>query len=716
MKRSLIGTVSWVCVVTACGGQRDELGAGEPTSSGGNAGASSSSGATGDSTSPVGELAIPPDQTSLARGPACDFYPCFEACGRKIAAAPVEPAFGFASDRSIPWGVRDVTPLGGDSVLVLTMLSAEVRSATDMSLLGSVPVPDGFQAATVGDRALVQANRGGLALLDLSSAAAPRVSAWWFEAGDLEPNLSLLEAFEAGDLEPNLWLIGAVEAGLLLRTRGGVSLLALDDAGRARELHCIPTTGYPVAALAGDVLALTDSGNLDDTPMQGALYRVSAEGARAIGSVPIDDETPFIGAGSRLAVLSNIGRTLSVYDVSGSAPEAVAVRNDLPQVGSGRLSAGGFVFFGEGAEEIAIDLAGELEVYDVEPVAESECFTRLVPRAAGTTVMVSPLLPGRRLSGEVLPFESCPALHTYHDSPTGALSPDGQSLWFASTYSDYRLILRDLLSGEQQSFAGPIAGDLYWIGDRLIGAITEGHDYDILVTSRLELSSIDDPVTSLGSVPSPGPFIALRATRSELWALSYAEDYIFGEEPPSQRVLWRLDPTEAAPAPVRFDDLDVGSVRTLEVAGDRLYLIGETAVHVVDRDGFELARLDLAAPLTSSAAAEPGLFVLDGSSTLFWLRRDASALTPLVQDCAGCTLLGADATRVYVSTSSPRDAHHPLLRQFDPFLSYTELRAYDLDGVLVGRHPIPPTEDPLLTSASRIVSISGTITVLEPSP
>jgi hypothetical protein len=90
-------------------------------------------------------------------------------------------------------------------------------------------------------------------------------------------------------------------------------------------------------------------------------------------------------------------------------------------------------------------------------------------------------------------------------------------------------------------------GDARWIGDRVVIAQTRGGDYGIETVTTLTVASALPPRALFAELLSPGPVLGLRATESDLWALSYAKGYEGDGPLPNERVLWRLDPTTAVP-------------------------------------------------------------------------------------------------------------------------------------------------------------------------
>ena len=94
--------------------------------------------------------------SSVTIGATCSRYPCVEVCGQRIAVAPVEPAFGFTDAGSVPWQLGRGNELSGGRLLTVNGLDAEIRDATDLTLLGRTPVPSASRSAALADVALVQ--------------------------------------------------------------------------------------------------------------------------------------------------------------------------------------------------------------------------------------------------------------------------------------------------------------------------------------------------------------------------------------------------------------------------------------------------------------------------------------------------------------------------------------------------------------------------------
>jgi hypothetical protein len=642
-----------------------------------------------------------PPTGSLSRGPACSFYACFDACGQRVAVAPVEPAFGFSNAGSIPWQMGKAAPLDGDRVLTVNGQAAEVRSATDFSLLDRVPLPGAYRAATVGPLALVQEQLGALALLELSAAAPASVRAWWFDAG-------------AG--APRLGLLGVVGERFVLRNLGGVSLVEVAADG-PRETSCFQEpegAGWASIELIGDVLAIAEL-LVNGEATQARLFRISDSGATEIGTLPLEAEIPFGGESNLLTLTSDNRRRLTLYDLSGEQPVEVAIADGVPTSTDEENSIGGFQLRGIEDQLVALDLRGGLARYDVTAIPGSECLWRLQSLTGTEAFIVSPLLGDNRLPPVPVPDVSCPARRAPYYASLGTLSPDGSTVIFEAG-SGSGWVFLDVATGDERIVTTLPAGEsVHWVGERLVIGRTEGSDWGIVVQSRLTVTSATRPETVIAELPSPGPVITLRATQRDVWGLSYAKNYEYGTAPPSARRLWRVDPGAPTPDIIVLEDVAVDDVEQLEASGDRVYVLRRQRVQVLDRDGRTLSEVRLPAVATSTAASERGFFMIDGAGTLSWLAADADSFSVLA-DCPGCALQSADATRVYVTAHAPRDARHPGLRQYDELLGYSDLLAYELDtGTLVGRQPISPSVTPLRIAAGRVVSISGTVLALRPS-
>lgn len=383
------------------------------------------------------EVPVGPEGT--ASWQQCASYPCVTFCGEPVAIAPVESPFGFSNAGSIPWGIRSASPIDADHVLTLTMQEAEVRSSSDFTVVGRIPVPgQAFRSAVSDGWALAQ-TESGLALLDVSSPSDPRVQSWWFDAGDGFPYLSL---------------VGAVDKYFVMMTRRGASIFEVSN-GVPRELSCLlllATPAWTSVELYGDVLAIA----WEDAA---TLFRVSTDGPGQLATLPNNDELPFIGSGTRVALASNNRTSLTLYDTSGVELTQVAVADDLPQNSNQDQAIGGFAIRGDNGE-VAFDLLGELEAYDVEPVAGSECLWRVTSRVNDEAFIISPVSPEQRFPVEPIPNVECPALNSYHEAYTGALSPDGQTLLFESGIES-SWVFRDLSTGEERSFEDTYLSD--WV-------------------------------------------------------------------------------------------------------------------------------------------------------------------------------------------------------------------------------------------------------------
>lgn len=277
---------------------------------------------------------------------------------------------------------------------------------------------------------------------------------------------------------------------------------------------------------------------------------------------------------------------------------------------------------------------------------------------------------------------------------TAALSPDERSVLFGDGSSNVWTV-RELTTGEETPepmlpAMGALlpGGGAHWIGDRVAIAQTRGGDYGIETVTTLTLATALPPRTLVAELRSPGPVLSLRATESDLWALSYGKGYEGDGPLPNERVLWRLDPTTAAPQLEVLASVRVGALDQLAAHGQHAYLADTDKLRSIARDGTLIRELPLPAPPTSIAASELGVFIADGSERLWQLAPDAESWTLLVTDCPACELRGAAGERVYVTLHSPRDARNEHTRRYDWQLGYEELRAYAIapaGATLVGR-------------------------------
>jgi hypothetical protein len=421
----------------------------------------------GDGPPPSGAVPI----ASLARGPACSFYPCFEACGHNIAIATVEPAFGFSEAESVPWRWLRGAVVTSGRVLGLDQQRVELRDAVDLRLLGSSPLA-GRMAIALGDRVWMQTHGAALAVID-TVTDTPTVTAWWFDAGPVAGARVVPGNWSRAD-RPWLELLGAVRDRLLVRTASGFSAIEPDVAG-PREAFCIETPASSIwtqSALRGDVLAIAEM-STEGEPLVAHLLRVSADEASEIGSLPIGAEVPLGGQGDRLTLTSDNRRRITSYDVSGPTPVELAVADGLP-TDTDDAPLGGFELRGFGRRRVAIDLRGRLERYDVSPLDDAPCLWRLEPRAGGAAYLVSPLWPDERRPAEPVPAVTCPERRSEYYADAMALSPDERSVLFGDGHFNL-WIVRDLASGEEQAEAmlpAPGAllpgGDAHWIGDRVV--------------------------------------------------------------------------------------------------------------------------------------------------------------------------------------------------------------------------------------------------------
>jgi hypothetical protein len=636
---------------------------------------------------------------------ACSLYPCFEACGSSIAVAPVERPFGFSEVVSEPWRWARATPVGAARALSIDDHGVEVRSTTDLGLLGRAPLPGGIDSAAVGDVALVQWPGGGaLGGVEVGAAGAPSLTSWWF-------------VVDAGS--PYLRLLGSTGGRFAISTLGGVSFVELSDTG-PREALCVPRLGLGDGdiRLIGDVLAMAD-GDAESRPGLAHLYRIDASGSREFAALPIEAALPFGGDGDWLTLTSDNRRRITSYDVSGVEPVEVGIAENLP-TGSDDAPLGAFEFRGAGGQRVALDLQGGLERYDVTPIPGAECLWRLSSRATAEAFIVSPLMPGARLPAEPVPVVLCPARREYYDPTYGALGPDQRSVLFRDQVAD-TWVIRDLISGEERSDATLPNGSPAWVGERWVFTESEGTDFGLTRRTRVSVMSADASARLIAGLQSPGPVLVTRATARDVWALSYAREFDYGHEQPDERVLWRLDPGAGPPDIRVLSGVRVGAEDRLEAHGDTAYVLRPAEVSVIDRDGNTLADVPLPASVASSAASESGLFILGGGERLWRLAPGEAVFSLVAEQCAGCTLVGAAGARIYAVQHAPRYAWHPRERGLDYAIAYADLVAYVLSegaATVAGRHPLAValggSGSSLLVGDTRVLALGSSLLALEP--
>jgi hypothetical protein len=629
--------------------------------------------------------------------------PSMLACGHPISLAPVEPSFGFSLAAGSPEPGFHSSSLSGGAVLISTGQEAVVRSSTDFGVLGRVAVPGGdVRSAVVGGWALVEGYQSGLALLDVSSPANPRVHSWWLDASQGQAWLSL---------------VGASQGLFALRTHSGLSFVEIGEAG-PREVFCFEqpeSVSWGNIDLNGNVLAIKERLLGTSTTDVPRLYHVTESGVSAWTSLPFEGVFRFISTGGHMAIESNLSRQLTLYDVTGAEPREIATVDGLP-MGFRERAIGGFNLR---SEQLAVDLRGNLELYDVTPIAGSECLLRVVPRAGGESFIISPLIPEQRLPAAPVPSVSCPGPERANVG-TITVSPDGNTLLQSS--GDRRWIFRDMRTGEERSMPRiPDAEGVswlptaYWVGDRLVIREKYISASDTLTTdSWLRIAAVEAPNATLARVNSPWPIITMGTNGEELWALTYSETNPAIENKGHR--LWRLDPKAEVPSPVILTT-EVDDVSTFEVLGDRLYLVGADSLRITDRDGNTLQQVPLPAAAESTAVSALGFFMANDEVGGVWhLAPQASSFVPLVEDCVACTVLGANASRVYLSAVAPPDPLAPLLEAHREEVTYRELRAYDMqssDPQLVGRYPISFGFTNRLVSAGGTLAFIGTDALIE---
>lgn len=605
-------------------------------------------------------------------GSVCDKLTCFTACQEQIAVAPMEQPTGFVPVQAQS-SVYESWPLGSDMVLAIGPFFAEVRKSSDLSLLGSAPLPATWTllgSAVAGNTGFVRDGRENLVVLDLTNPAAPRATAWWLSAGSP---------------------LGGWRGKLVLDTHSGVSFVDVSNPLAPVESFCLPVGGE---AIAGDTFIGergTPAGTIAD------IYHLDPTLANLAPWASLEPGPYFFLDGMRVATHGQ-GSNLVLYDLGGAAPVEMA-RTKLAYTYHWNLPVGGF-FVEEAADQsdvIALDLRGALEPYSVSQDAGNACMYRLEALDANAAFLVSAWLPGARFTPDSLPPFHCPVEDTVNDArAAAALSPDGHTLLLPG-YKGW--VFRDLDTGiDRISAVGPVGypDALGWVGDRIVD-ITQMISVEVQSSSAAILD-VANPQSALATVDGLDPYTQ--------W-LGVSGGQMIGFSP-SARVqsavsptLWLLDPN-AATAVSKPLGLSADTGYTGYLWNDKLVVLHDAVATVFNLDGSEQVRIALPpsiATAKSRMVSDLGWFAATDAGEILRFDPTLGTFAVRVESCVQCWLLGADAERIYVEALGP-DALGPLepppSSPWDAFrdyvyLGYAELRAYAVtDGSypLVGRYPL----------------------------
>jgi hypothetical protein len=605
----------------------------------------------------------PPDAN-----PVCETLGCFSACSEQIAVAALEQPMGFVA---VPTGSTafHTMPLGADMVLAFGPAIADIRKASDLSLVGSVALPGiwRFQEAVVGNSLFVGDGYGNIAALDLSNPAAPRTTAWWLSAG-----------------VP----VGSWRGQLVLDGSYGISLLDVANPLAPVESWCAP--GIGAEFVSGDTLVGRGDG--------ATVYRLDPERRTAAlwATIPMGDSALFAMDGQRLVIpaAGGGGWDVGLYDLGGNAPVEVARHEQLyhPYL----WSNSGFFFEAESSDltrTIAYDMRAAFEPYSVASVAGSECLYRLDARNGSASFVISGYLPGMRFSPDALPPVHCPVEDTVYGGTAAALSPDGHTLLLPGSNG---WVFRDLDTGTDSIKGGGeyLPDDVAWIGDRLLAV------KKLLATevsgSWATIYDAANPQTEVAKVNGLDPYTEWLGASNGL--LVGFTDSSSDDIPP---YLSRLDP-QAATVASRPIPLPAKRGYQAQLWKDRLIVFSDSEAILFDLDAVELSRVALPssfAGATTRLVDELGWFATTKAGELLRLDPATGNVAVGTTGCVACRLLGADGKRVYVQASGP-EALAPLApppgsdsnaEQEYSRLSYPELRAYGVTNdsyALVGRYPL----------------------------
>ena len=593
----------------------------------------------------------------------CETLTCFSACQGQIASAPIDQPMGFVPVPS-PSYAYETFPLGSDMVLATGRSFSEIRKWSDLSLLGSVPLPGtwGYEStAVVGNTAFVRDGHWNLAVLDLTDPTAPRATAWWPAAGSP---------------------VGSWRGKLVLSTGHGVSFLDVSNPLAPLESFCLP--GIGAEFISGDTLVSSAAKvyRLDPALNTAALW----------ASMPLGDTRLYAMEGMRLVIPATGGNgwNVGLYDLGGAAPLEVARHEQLyhPYL----WSNSGFFFEAESTDlsrTIAYDMRGAFEPYSVSTIAGSECLMRLDALDGSAAFVISYWLPGARFSPDSPPPVRCPVEDPVGDARgVAALSPDGHTLLLPGGKGVG--VFRDVDTGmdatDKEATVG-IPDFLAWIGDRILAV-----DKTLAVEFQSSSATIFDAGNPQGAPAKVGldPYTNwLGVSGGQMIGFTSAPGYQSSSSP----TLALLDPN-AATLVSKPIGLPTNASNLGYLWNDKLVAFDSGKAIVFNLDGSEQGRIALPSFIVAKTflLANLGWFATTEAGEILRFDPASGTVEVGVTSCVRCALLGADSERVYAlgPLAPPPGSVWEATRNYLD-LTYTELRAYTVTKgkyPLVGRYPL----------------------------
>ncbi|MBN2575249.1 MAG: hypothetical protein JXP73_11860 [Deltaproteobacteria bacterium] len=642
------------------------------------------------------------DAPGVEANPLCETFACFSACQRQIPVAPVEQPTGFVPVPAKSYAY-ETFPLGADMVLATGRSFAEIRKASDLSLVGSLPLPATWSyesTAVVGNTAVVRDGHANLAVLDLSNPAAPRATAWWFP-----------------------WVgypVGSWHGKLVLSTGHGVSFLDVSNPLAPVETLCLPSARAEF--IAGDTLVGRGKGaevyRLDAALNTGALW----------ASIPLGDTRLYAMEGQRLVIpaAGGGGWDVGLYDLGGAAPVEVARHEQLhhPYL----WSSAGFFYEAEStdlAKTIAYDMRGAFEPHSVSALAGAECLYRLDAMDGSAALVVSGWLPGMRFSPDAPPAVVCPAEDPIGEARgAGALSPDGRTLVVPSSAG---WVFRDLDTGADAIMGGGprYPDDVGWVQDRIV-AVESLRGLENMI-SWATIYDAAAPQKEVGRIADLGLYTQWLGT-SGGQMIGFGSGPVFQSSDYSLN-LWLLDP-HTATVVAKPLGLPTGTDYAGHLWQDKLVVLQGAEAIVFDLDGNAQGRITLPSFVAAAKTlllAEPGWFAATETGEILRFDPAAATVEVAVTGCVWCTLLAADSERLYVRALGPgalaQLAPPPGTSPVDVInhyfnLGYAELRAYAITNgsyPLVGRYPLTePSIGRLLVGSKLAVLGDGALLLAAP--
>lgn len=581
----------------------------------------------------------------------------------------------FAIDDAGAFGISDVAHAAtvvrvaarvGEHVVQLDGARLVVRAAAldgapargDLEPSGDVYL--GWFASSldvVSEERVVVQTGAGATFVDLDAAGVPSVSAVWRGAT----------------------VLGADAGRIAIRVPGGFALVDVADPRAPVEVACAHgpagVFGYdfPLRMQDGHLLVVDSA---SDDAWRAWLYDVDTLPIGAPLAIPGDAPTAVLHR-DRLLVFPNANEDVAVlYQIEEGALEALA-RVDVPRTEpySGNAVVGGMLALAGRYEPpiLLIDLESDgANLYEL--VEARACGWVVAPVAGGPSLGLTPAGdPSARLAPDAV-GDDCTAATTFPDRvDIIAREPGGTRALVMG--DSWRWLDLATFEGTPATFAGPVRGTPYWVGDNLYMVQQTGSDWDMPMHSTIDVYDARD----LGVAPrlvARDHTVWSIAAGDRLWFLSDPGVSIYGRPGPlDERQIWSLgaDGTTIVEHP-ELDDLQPVA---LAAAGETLWVLDARGFVRRARGGVlddsprfsigEMGEMEGMGGISEAggavlAASALGLFVADASPRLMWWV-DAE-LTPhrfsTPADCLTRGLAAADDDYLYVLEQRLDDIGAPL--------------------------------------------------------